>query len=441
MVDIFIILGTFGILAVLAAGGLWLVGPVGVRRLAMRYATSTGVTALGIAGVAMGLVVIIVIKSVVAGLVIELDRRMRAVAADVTIRRSADEETLDNIERLPEIAAAGLETTVPVGLVRIASDDDFSIKHCLVRGIDPKRAFRVSDIGRYIDFGARGREAMTGRWIVGGADLFAAPDVEPGDTVILQLITQRGAGFAKTAPEEFTVAGILESGFPEVDRNVVFIPQGYIDERFPGGGIPQIKLRLAEGVSAESAMAGFDLPPGAWYTYRDQYGQYLRAVEHQGGLLLLMSSVVIAVSAVCIVGLVVMITMQKVRDIGILRAVGAGRGTILAAFLGYAILVGLVGTGLGLVGSAVTLWRIDDVKLVVMKVTGYNPISKKIYTDEAVPVHWRAELGRSTLVEGAGRLPFIVMVPAAAIGVVTLGALAPAWWAARHDPVRAIHYE
>ena len=441
MTDVFLIFAGLGFAAFAATAVLWVAGPVGIRRLSWRWIRSTHVTILGVLGIAVGLTVVVVVKSIVEGLMDELHNRMRAVASDVTIYNHFNEQLLDRLERHPGINAAAGHVEAPVGILKIRTEGGITIKQCRPAGIDPPREFRVSRLSDYIRLSDD--HPLEGNWIIGGRDLFDAPRVAPGDKVTLQIAFRQEGAWRRSKPQEFTVAGILETGFFEIDRSMVYVSAEFM-RRAMADGRPdyRIHLRLAPGADVHTVMD--ELPDEfrfRYNTYREQFGHYLRAVEDQGGKLVLMSSMIIVVAAVCVLATVVMITLQKVRDIGILRSVGAGRGTVLGAFLSYALMVGLAGAGLGLAGSALALWKIDVVKDVVMKVTGYDPITKKIYTEEKLPVNWKAPMGRSRLIEAGGRVPFIVLIPAASIGLMVLGALVPAWLAARRDPVEAILYE
>lgn len=442
MTDAFLALAAVGAFAVLVAVVVWTVGPVGVRRLSMRYLRGTHVTLLGVLGTGVAIAVVLVIKSVVVGLIDEMDKRVRATSADVRLSARFEPGDLEALERrYPDVAAASGTLMPEVGILKTGDDETMAVKTCQVMGLDLARHVRVSDLDRYIEL-APGQtvESLQGDWMVAGGDILKNPEVAPGDRVVLQMVYRSDTGWERTRPRYFTIVGVLNTGFYQVDHQTVIIPQAVARELLgPTGGQSIINLRVADGSSTEAVLSQF--APYGPMTYRQEYRQYFMAVDDQGSKLVLMSSVVVIISAVCIFAILVMVTLQKVRDIGIMRAMGASRRAVMGAFLGYALMVGLVGSAAGLGAAGLAIWKIDLLKQGVMKLTGYSPISRKIFTDEKLPADWRGPIGPGRLLPGGDRLPFMLVIPCAAVGLVVVASVLPAWLASRRDPVEAIHYE
>jgi lipoprotein-releasing system permease protein len=133
-------------------------------------------------------------------------------------------------------------------------------------------------------------------------------------------------------------------------------------------------------------------------------------------VMFLILALIVLVAAFNIVSTLFMVVMEKRRDIGVLRSLGARRGTVLQVFLAEGLLIGGLGTGLGvLLGSAL---------IAVLKRYPFVRLPGDVYFIERLPV--RPE---------AGDFAFVIL---AALVLCLAAALYPAWRASLLDPVEAI---
>ena len=164
---------------------------------------------------------------------------------------------------------------------------------------------------------------------------------------------------------KFTIVDFYESKMSEYDSSFVFVPirklqelRGMID---PTTGIAQLSTRFRSGSSRASTsntvrdLLRASFPPQVFKisTWRDKQGALLAAVQMETAVLNVLLFLIIAVAGFGILAIFFMIVVEKTRDIGILKSLGAtGRG-IMGIFLGYGLCLGVVGAGVGIGARAV----------------------------------------------------------------------------------------
>jgi len=162
-------------------------------------------------------------------------------------------------------------------------------------------------------------------------------------------------------------------------------------------------------------------------TWRDERANFLTAVDLERKLQVILMGLILLVSAFLIMALLSMVVSQKTRDIGILRAVGASRWSIMKVFLGYGFFIGLVGATLGLACSLQFLYSLDTIEAFIGHITGFKPFNREIYNFDRIPREYNVAYMATTYI----------------FGVVTsvAASLYPAVKAAAMKPINALRYE
>ena len=162
-------------------------------------------------------------------------------------------------------------------------------------------------------------------------------------------------------------------------------------------------------------------------TWRQRQARVIAPIEAQRTLVVVMFSIISSVAVVMILVIFYMIVVQKTRDIGVLKAVGASSGGVAWIFLLYGAFVGLVGAVVGTIGGYLFVWNINPIHDWVSRVTGLTVFTREFFLFEQIP----------NTVNGVNALLIVLATIAAGL----IGALAPAIRAARMQPVEALRYE
>jgi lipoprotein-releasing system permease protein len=162
-------------------------------------------------------------------------------------------------------------------------------------------------------------------------------------------------------------------------------------------------------------------------TWEEKQGTLLAAIAIERGLLNVLLFLIIAVAGFGILAIFFMIVVEKMRDIGILKALGASNGGVMGIFLTYGLALGLVGAGLGtLLGLTITIY-INEIELGLSRLTGNDVFDRSIYYFDKIPTDIQP-----------GNL---LLLNLGAIGIAVAASVLPAFRAALMHPVQALRYE
>ncbi len=258
----------------------------------------------------------------------------------------------------------------------------------------------------------------------------------PGDDVDL---TYPSSGRpVRMLSAKFTVTDFYESKMREYDSGFVFVPlrtlqelRGMIDPATGEAYFNTIRIRLKPEVDLEMVRdklrAAF--PPHLYVinTWRDKQGALLAAVQMETSVLNVLLFLIIAVAGFGILAIFFMIVVEKTRDIGVLKSLGASSRGVMAIFLGYGLSLGLVGAGVGVIIGLLFVRYIDQLADGLGRLTGQPVFDPSIYFFHRIP----------TVVESAT----VISIVLGAILIAVLASILPARRAARLHPVEALRYE
>jgi lipoprotein-releasing system permease protein len=159
----------------------------------------------------------------------------------------------------------------------------------------------------------------------------------------------------------------------------------------------------------------------------DMQGPLLSAVQLEETILNILLFLIIAVAGFGILATFFMIVVEKTKDIGILKSLGAPSRGIMSIFLGYGLWLGIIGSGVGLVLGLLFVWNINEIAALIGKITGRELFDPTIYYFQSIP----------TIIE-----PFTVgWIVLGATGIAVAASVLPALRAASLNPVEALRYE
>ena len=260
----------------------------------------------------------------------------------------------------------------------------------------------------------------------------------PGDDV--RLMFPNAGDNAKVVNQQFTVVDLYESGMSEYDSTFAFCRldklqdfRGMVDPSTGVRSITTVQLRLAPEADLNAVRDRLRnrFPPHTHaydiQTWRDLQGPLLAAVRLETTILNILLFLIIAVAGFGILATFFMIVVEKTRDIGTLKALGASGRGIMSIFLGYGLLLGAVGSGAGLVGGLIFVHYINDIAAVIERITGQEVFDPTVYYFSEIP----------TIVHPVT----LVWVTAGALAIAVGASVLPSLRAARMHPVTALRFE
>lgn len=260
----------------------------------------------------------------------------------------------------------------------------------------------------------------------------------PGDDV--RMMFPSAGDQAKVVNQKFTVVDLYESGMSEYDSTFAFCRldqlqdfRGMIDPSTGVRSVTTIQLKLIEGASLNEVRDALRkrFPPETYaydiQTWRDLQGPLLAAVRLETTILNLLLFLIIAVAGFGILATFFMIVVEKTRDIGTLKALGASGSGVMSIFLTYGLMLGAVGSGAGILGGLIFVHYINDIAGGIERITGAEVFDPTVYYFTEIP----------TIIYPI-TLTWVTM---GAIAIAVIASVLPALRAARMHPVGALRFE
>ncbi|MCA9141648.1 MAG: FtsX-like permease family protein [Planctomycetaceae bacterium] len=260
----------------------------------------------------------------------------------------------------------------------------------------------------------------------------------PGDDV--QVYFPNAGSSPKPVSCSLTVVDLYESKMSEYDATFAFMPierlqelRGMFDPLTNTTYVTSIQMKLRPGADLngvrDKLRAAFpaDQYPYRIETWRDLQGPLLAAVHMETTILNILLFLIIAVAGFGILATFFMIVVEKTRDIGILKALGAPSGGVMSIFLSYGVSLGAVGSGVGLVLGLLFVIYINDIALGLELITGREVFDPTVYYFQEIPTSIQPTM--------------VVGVMVGSILIAVLASVLPAIRAARLHPVAALRYE
>jgi len=261
--------------------------------------------------------------------------------------------------------------------------------------------------------------------------------VLPGDDVRLTFPSAESP--PKAISETFTVVDFYESKMNEYDAGFAFVPLSklqtmrYMTHPELGTAVSTIQIRLKPEANLEEFTSRLrsHFPPEQFpfriQSWKDLQGPLLAAVQMEKTILNILLFLIIGVAGFGILATFYMIVVEKTKDIGILKSLGASGTGIMSVFVGYGLSLGIVGSGVGLIIGLLFVAYINQIAKVIELITGREVFDPTIYYFQEIP----------TIIEPGA----IVMVVSGAMLIAVMASVLPAIRAARLHPVEALRYE
>ena len=374
----------------------WYEGFVGLRylRASPKRGSLSLIAGIAIAGLALGVAVLIVVLSVMNGFEEVLRTRILSLTAHATISgldgRIADwRADLEKLGHFPGVAGAAPYIEEQGMLMHGAKSSGV-----LVRGILPDAERQVVDLAPHL-IGGRVEDLTAGTYrVILGSALAEELGAKIGDRVVL-LVAEGDVTPAGVIPRmrAFQVTGILSIGMYEYDRRIAIVAmQDAAKVLRMGDDVTGIRLKLADmyaapRVSRAAAVSiGGDVEVQDW---TNEHANFFRSISITKRILFFILSLMVAVAAFNIVSTMVMVVKDKRRDIAILRTFGSSPRSILAIFVVQGSLIGLLGIGAGVLLGVLIAVNLQDLVHGLEGVVGFKFLDARVYFMSDLPARVR----------------------------------------------------
>jgi lipoprotein-releasing system permease protein len=394
------------------------------------------ITIISMAGVAVGVMTLIVVMSVMTGFDQELRETIIGNRAHLRVFPGGGQtlyewkDAVAQIKQLnPEVVGAGpvLETEA---LLKNGSETT----GCLIIGVEPELEKDVTDLATNLT-SEGGRMFSEGeppgeKEIVLGYRLAQRIGAHVGSEIaaFTPRLATSALGMRRGGQVYLRVSGISQARMSDFDSLYAFTDIATAQMLTGKSGVDGIHVKLTNPMDADRVADRIEdnLPFAARTWYEDQMA-FFKALEQEKFSMFLILSFVVLVAAFNITSTLIMVVMEKRRDIGILRTLGVSTTSILSLFILNGLMIGLAGAAAGLIGGTLFITYLNPIVEFLASLFGVDLVTADIYYFDHIP---------------AVLVPYdVAVIGATAVVLAFLSTLYPAWSAARVNPVEALRNE
>jgi lipoprotein-releasing system permease protein len=381
---------------------------------------------LSILGVALGVAALVGGFAVTSGFEIAFREKVLGVTAHIFVReygiRFTGHREVDEIMR----TVPGVRATSPITYNEALVAGRTGTQGSVIKGIDVPRATAVLALSDYVESGTIDGLGVPDADGVSKVLLGAELGAKTGDVVTLVSPLKNpdpqawSATAATPTSRMFRVAGIYRAGYYEYDARYAFMDLATAQKFFGLGDVitgfeVAVEDVLASGVVANALRERLGPEDFSVMDWRRQNRNLFTSLVYQRVAIVIVISVMVVLASCLVACILIMIVMERTKEIAILKAMGARERSILAVFVAEGMAIGAVGTALGLVLAAVLFQGF---------LTSGISLDPKVY--------------------GIARLPIVfnawdyVFAASGALGITFMASLLPAWRGARMAPVEGL---
>ena len=397
-------------------------------RAKRRQAAISVITAISVIGVAAGVAALVIALAINNGFREELEKKLLGATANINLVRAQNdgirnyEALTERLSKQPHVVAAA-----PALYEEVLVSSRRRAQGIVLKGVDPQRELRVGDLLNRLQEGSLDNLSKTfpeADPIILGKVMAKSLGAYVGDTIMITSPQGYLTPF-EIVPKfrHFRVVGVFDSGFYDFDATWAFTNLDAAQRLFDLRNVASvIEFKIDDIYEAPEVAAALKKEAGEGFdatTWMEQNRSLFSALQLERMVTILTIGLIVLVAALNIFITLVMMVMEKNRDIAVLMSMGARERQVWAIFTLHGVLIGGLGTCLGLVIGYGLSWLGDRYKLI--------PLAADVYSLPAVPFHAQPLDG--------------VWIAAAAIAISFLATLYPSLSAAKLNPVEILRYE
>ncbi len=407
-------------------------------RAKRRQAVIGVITVISVIGVTAGVASLIIALSINSGFQKDLQDQLLGSQSHINLMRAADDGITDwpsvvgRLNKQPHVVAAA-----PVLYGEVLASQGARGSGALLKGVIPEYENRVSELLKSVKFGSASNLAPCADADENCKNGEALPPVVLGQDLSETIGATVGSVIKITSPQgdvtpfgllpkyqSFKVVGIFHSGFYNYDSAWGFIRLSDAQRLFslPTGVISVIEFKIDDLYKAEQVGDALEKAAGPGFVaknWMEENRALFRALRLERVVTFLTIGLIVFVAALNILISLIMMVMEKTKDVAVLISMGARRGQIRKIFMFQGVLIGVIGTVAGLIlgyGIAIAGAKYHFIHL-----------SSEVYSIDYLPFAPRA-------IDG-------VLVAVVALAISFVATLYPSWSAARVLPAEALRYE
>ncbi|OPY09613.1 MAG: Lipoprotein-releasing system transmembrane protein LolE [Syntrophaceae bacterium PtaB.Bin095] len=402
------------------------------------------ITFISIAGIFLGVAALIIVLAVMNGFETDLRNKILGINSHIVLMEYSgtmknQERVLKEIEQIPGVVAAA-----PFIYSQALLKSGNSASGVVLRGLATDSKSKVIDLGKMqqgrLDYLASDRRPASGI----DKDLMDLPGLIVGKELAKNLGIMLFETASIVSPmgistpmgmmprmKKFLVVGIFDSGFYEYDSTLAYISLKDCQEFLNmGDQVTGVEVRVDDIYKADAIGKAIEKKLGFPYWARnwmEMNKNLFSALRLEKRVMFIILSLIVLVAAFNIITALIMVVMEKNKDIAVLKSMGATSKSIMKIFILQGLTIGAIGTVLGCIGGLAIAINLSQISLFIERLLGIKILPGDVYYLNELPS--RVNYGD------------VAIIIAGTILICFLSTIYPSWRASKLDPAEALRYE
>lgn len=412
------------------------------------------ITWISVLGIAVGVTALLVVIAVMAGFGEDLKKKIVGAYSHIVVTEFGSSTISDYDWMMEKIGKVdGVVAVAPFVLKQVMITSPGKSSGVVLRGVDPKLEEKVTDLKKNLVSGelrfltvksdgpddAKGEAAPDGEAspkvgynIILGKELAESLDVAFGQEVTVISPTGKMTPMGMVPRmRKFKVCGVFNSGMYEYDSSLAYTSLEAAQDFFRlGKGVTGLEVNVSDIYKTRLIVGKIEKELGYPYHVRDWIDMnknLFSALKMEKIAMFIILALIVLVASFNIASTLIMVVMEKGRDIAILKSMGATNSQIMRIFSLNGLLIGSLGTLLGFIGGIAIVSNLDPIIGFIEGLFHIRIFPGDVYQLDKLPARMEA-LDTTVILLGSMAISFIATIY-------------PAWRASRQDPIEAIRYE